>query len=184
MPYGPLIGEGSSQNQSTFINQLIVQESALTIGGASGEATTGGVHINIVPKDGGNTFNGTIAVSGTSGDFQSENLSDELRGRGLNAAPGINHVYDAGGAIGGPIMRDKLWFFTAHRWWGTQTTVPGYYFNATPHSFVYTPDLGRPMYFDIPHRDNSIRLTWQLSEKHKIGIHESNQSACNCFYTN
>ncbi len=34
---------------------------------------------------------------------------------GVNSTDGIDYIYDTSFAIGGPIKRDKLWFWTAHR---------------------------------------------------------------------
>ena len=51
--------------------------------------------------------------------LQGDNLTDELIARGAGGqCPSIRDIYDVNGALGGPIMRDKLWFFTAHRHWG------------------------------------------------------------------
>ena len=42
--------------------------------------------------------------------------------------------------MGGPIKKDRLWFFTAHRWWGSQEYAPGNFYNKTQGTPVYTPD--------------------------------------------
>ena len=55
----------------------------------------------------------------------------------MTTPPKVKKVYDAGGGIGGPIRSDRLWFFTAHRWWGTQNTVPNSYYSASQHSLFY-----------------------------------------------
>ena len=53
-----------------------------------------------------------------------------------------------GGGVGGPIQRDKIWFFVSARSWVTSDYYPGNYFNATPGTLFYTPDLSRPAYDD------------------------------------
>ena len=177
MPFSSLIGEIAASNKGQFINQLAVEETTIQTSGGSAEYQTGGVYMNVVPKSGGNTFSTTLAVNGTGSGLQSNNVSDELRARGVATPPNVKKIYDAGGAVGGPIRTNRLWFYTAHRWWGTQNTVPGSYFSASQHTLFYTPDLSRPAYTDLPHRDSSLRLTWQASPRNKITVSESVQKA-------
>ena len=70
----------------------------------------------------------------------SDNLTDELRARGLNSVNTTEWLYEFNGAIGGPIVRDKLWFFTHHRLWGFKNPVAGNYYSSTPGTLIYTPD--------------------------------------------
>ena len=177
MPFSSLIGELAAANKGQFINQLAVEETTIQTSGGGAEYQTGGVYMNIVPKNGGNTFRTTLAVNGTGSGLQSSNLTDELRQRGVATPPKVKKVYDAGGGVGGPIMKDRLWFFTAHRWWGTQNTVPGSYYSATQHTLFYEPDLSRPAFTDLPHWDSSVRVTWQASARNKITFSESLQKA-------
>jgi hypothetical protein len=181
MPFGQLVGDQGASSRGQFVNQLAVEETTIQTSGFSAEYEVAGPAANVVPKDGGNIFKSTFAANGTNSDLQSSNLTDELRRRGVTTAPKVKKIYDVGFAVGGPIRSDKLWFFTAHRWWGTQNTAPGNYYNRTPHSLFYTPDLSRPAYLDFPHRDNSLRLTWQVSAKNKVTISESLQRSCGCF---
>ena len=92
----------------------------------------------------------------------------------------MKNAYDAGGGLGGPILRDKLWFYAAQRSWGGTEFVPGNYFNATPLTLFYTPDLSRPAERPRSYRDTSLRLTWQAAQKHKINVSQSYQKNCNC----
>jgi hypothetical protein len=177
MPFSSLIGEIAASNKGQFINQLAVEETTIQTSGGSAEYQTGGVYMNVVPKSGGNTFSTTLAVNGTGSGLQSNNVSDELRARGVATPPNVKKIYDGGGAVGGPIRTNRLWFYTAHRWWGTQNTVPGSYFSASQHTLFYTPDLSRPAYTDLPHRDSMVRLTWQASPKNKMTVSESVQKA-------
>ena len=180
MPIGQIFG--AAQNRTVFVNQLAIQETTVQTGGFAAEYELSGFSANIVPKDGGNSFSFTGAVNGTGPSLQGDNLTDEIVARGLRSVPGVKRIYDAGGSLGGPVKKDKLWFFTAHRWWSTQNYTPGVYFNATPHTLTYTPDLTRQAFTDLPHRDDTIRFTWQATSKQKLGISHSFQYACNCYY--
>ena len=100
------------------------------MGGGLGETDTGGPIMNIVPRTGGNTFAGTAFMS-TAGDWsRGNNLNDELRGFGLTETPGIIQAHDASVAFGGPIVRDRLWFYGQYRNLDTQTAVEGITANA------------------------------------------------------
>ena len=65
--------------------------------------------------------------------MQGSNLSDDVRARGLTDCPSTrsHDIWDYNGTLGGPILRDKIWFFTAHRRWGNSTQVAGIFHNAT-----------------------------------------------------
>ena len=101
-----------------FINQAGVREVVLSTNTVSADTQTGGVNLNVVPKDGGNTFSVYFNTSYTGKDLQQSNLTDTLRARGLTTGSSLKKVWDIGGGLGGPIMRDRLWFYTAHRSWG------------------------------------------------------------------
>ena len=66
---------------------------------------------------------------------------------------------------------------------GRPEYIPATYFNKTQHYAVYTPDLDQPAFTDIRQRDHSVRLTWQVSAKHKIAFTEAFQDNCFCRYT-
>jgi hypothetical protein len=103
------------------------EEVAITVGGGLGESDIGGPVMNIVPKSGGNTFSGSAFLS-TAGDWSSgNNLSDELKALNpnLRAAPGILSAYDWNASVGGPIFRDRLWFYGSYRKLDTQTSQDG-----------------------------------------------------------
>ena len=183
MTYNATYFNTGGSGKSYFINQMAVSEITLSTSGMSAETASGGVSLNVVPKDGGNTFRTTANVLYTNGSLQQSNLTDELRSRGLTAPAETKKVYDYGAGFGGRIVRDRLWFYTAHRWWGNQTYGPGNYYNATPNTMFYTPDLSRPAYRDLYQEDHSLRVTWQATTKHKITGSYSIQDSCGCLYS-
>jgi len=189
--------EGMNQNQQAggvlSFNAQTFQEVVVETSGMSAERGTGGVQISMVPKDGGNTFSGTFKTSHTSPDFQAKNLTDDLKARGLLSLPGgVRRHYDTGGTLGGPIMRDKLWFFGGIRASVNQEFQQGNYFNKLAGVKVgtdpiyrvtfYEKDLSRPAYGNDFYKDYSLRLTWQATTKHRVVASYGNQTNCSCFY--
>lgn len=85
------------------------QEIQVTIAGGLGETDRGGPAFNMIPRTGGNNFSGTYFLSYAGEWAQSSNLDDELRSYGINEVPGLIKNYDTNFAMGGPIVRDKLW---------------------------------------------------------------------------
>ena len=159
-----------------------IQEVVVETAAGSAEATTGGVQLNIVPRDGGNTFSGTLSTEHTGPALQSDNLTDALRARGLSAAPSVRKLYDVGGGLGGPMKRDTLWFFGAERWLARSQYQQGNYFNKRQGTLFYEPDLNRQAYTDDYYRDTSLRLTWQAAAKHKIVLAHDQHQSCQCTF--
>ena len=173
-------GGGAGPAKHYFVNQIDVQEMVLETSGMSADTESGGVQFNVVPKSGGNRFSVNIAANGTNGDLQADNLTDELRARGLVATSRIKQVSDFGGGVGGPVLKNKLWFYTAHRRWGNQEWTAGNYYNSTQGTPFYTPDSNRLGYGDYYNRDHTLRLTWQASARNKFTVSHSVQHNCNC----
>lgn len=181
------------QGGAVFVfNSLTFQEVVVETGGMSAERSTGGVQMNIVPKDGGNIFSGSFSTSHSRPSWQADNLTDELRRRGLGFSSSLKQHYDTGGAIGGPIVRDRLWFFNAYRFGGNQQYQQGNYYNKLQNVNVstdplykvtfYEPDLNRPAYTDDFYKDYSLRMTWQAAAKHKIVASYEVQPNCSCYW--
>jgi len=163
-------------NSSYIMNPSTVQETVVMTGAISAESDASGIYINLVPKEGGNTFRGGSDGMYTNGNFQSDNLTDEVRSRGVTTINKVQHLYDANFYIGGPLKHDKVWFFMAPRATGSQNQVAGVYFNATQGTPLYTPDYSRPSYRKEWLRSMSERVTWQLSPRNKINAFADTQS--------
>jgi hypothetical protein len=172
---------GGAFHAGQHYNMEAMQEATMAFSGMTAETETAGVQVNFVPKDGGNKFSGSARFAFTNSEFQSDNISDELRARGAVTPGSIKKIYDYGGAVGGPIKRDRLWFFTAHRWWGDSVNQPGTFYNATQGTRFYTPDPNRPGYAENYNQDNSGRINWQMTSKDKLGYYGNRGDQCVCY---
>src|SRR5688572_29441867 len=123
---GMTVGAARSGGVSSYVYDAVgVEEVSIRVGGGLGETDTGGPIMNIIPRSGGNTFAGTGFFSNAGDWSRGDNLNDELRAVGLTETPGIIQAHDASISYGGPILRDRLWFYGQYRNLDTQTAVEG-----------------------------------------------------------
>jgi hypothetical protein len=100
--------DGAVQN---YFNSSMSQEMVYTTSGASADVSGGGVRLNMIPRDGGNRASGSLFSGYQKKSFQTDNLTQELKDRGLKSTDGIDRLFNVEGALGGPINNDKLWLF-------------------------------------------------------------------------
>ena len=139
-------------------NDGMTAEFTVQTSGLSAEVARGGPHVNLIPREGGNTFSGRTYVGYTNGSMQSGNLGD-LPSRGLRTPDAVDVLYYANVAAGGPILRDRLWFFAGYGDNGNNNIV----------SNSFYPD-GRPGIYDQRVRNYTARLTWQINQKNKFSV--------------
>jgi hypothetical protein len=159
------------------------QETQIDISGADTSVGTGGVRINVIPKDGGNTFAGGLFVSGTNENFQSDNLSQELQDRGLRASSRVKQIHDIAPTFGGPLKQDKAWFFLSYRHNDAQNYQANIFQNANknnPNSWVYAPDLAQVGVSGDPLPMAGLRLTVQATPRNKIAASFDYRDRCQC----
>lgn len=167
-------------NQGYNQNQETVQETVLSTSGIGADNNADGAVINMVPKEGGNTFSGSISGLYSGRSLQSDNLNDDLRARGLATVTSVNYIYDVGATLGGPIKRDRLWFFASFREWGNDRRAAGKFYNRTQGTMFYTPDFDRPAYVHEWYESKALRLTWKVSDRNKINFFADPQRDCHC----
>jgi hypothetical protein len=176
-------GQGRGGNfVAIATNDATIQEISLETAGLSAESELSGIRTNVIPKEGGNRFKGTFATAFTNSDLQSDNLGPELQQRGLRSVPRVNKVYDINPAVGGPLKRDKLWFFASVRNWAAEQSVAGLYYNLTPGGRSYSPDFSRQAENIERNGNQSLRLTWQVNAKNKINFQHQNAQQDRPFY--
>src|SRR5207237_962997 len=130
----------------------------------------GGAQANLVPKDGGNRFSGMFSFNYAGKGVLSDNLTPELEARGLKAVNTTDRTYDGNVAAGGPIVRDKLWFFASVRGFGYTNLMAADYYNLTQNTPFYTPDVSRPAPQQQDNRSAGVRFTYQVAAKDKLNL--------------
>jgi hypothetical protein len=171
-------GWAGANSNAAVSNVAGAQEVVLTTSGGLGEAETAGAVLNIIPRDGGNTFSGTMFLSGASGGMQGSNYTDDLKAAGLRSPQELKKVYDFNPMGGGRIIRDKLWFYLSYREVVAENTIPGIFFNRNagdPTKWLVDFDTARPSFSDSLTRNGIARVTWQINERNKLSLSHSEQ---------
>jgi hypothetical protein len=152
----------------------------MTTSGITADSNADGAIVNMIPKEGGNRFAGGLSGLFSNDNLMSDNLSEELIARGLKSVNRLNYIYDAGFTLGGPIKKDRLWFYGSFREWGNKRQAANKFYNATQHTPFYTQDLARPAFAKEWYESKAIRLTWRATEKNKFNFFADPQRDCHC----
>jgi hypothetical protein len=96
----------------------------------------------------------------------------------------VSRVYDVNTAVGGPIVRDRLWYYMSLRWQGQRQNTLNVYYNQNagdPNAWTYVPDLSRPAFSDRTWENYTPRITWQATDRNKFSFSWDEQPVCrNC----
>ena len=152
---------GFGGNQTGFyFNDGLMEEISYQTSSLPAEAPVGGVQINMIPRDGGNVYRGTVFATGGNTRFQANNLDDDLIRLGFTARNKVKSIYDVNVTFGGPIARDRLWFFSTYRKWSANNYL-GNTFDAQGNQAADDQNI----------QDVTLRLTLQATPRNKIAAH-------------
>jgi hypothetical protein len=157
------------------------QEVVFSLSGGLGEATTGGPQMNIIGKQGGNIFSGSFFISGSGSALVGSNVTPELQAQGLTVPLVPLKLWDVNPSYGGPIIRDKLWFFGTYRYQMNRQSVASMWVNKNagdPNAWTYAPDFNQQAVDDGTWNNGSLRLTWQATPRNKIQAWTDIQYIC------
>ena len=126
-------------------NNAGTQEVTFDTSAGSAEFSTGGVRINVVPRDGGNSMSGVLYYRFTNNALSGNNLTEDLIARGLRNPNAVKANQEFNPGFGGPIRRDKVWFYLSYRFTQDDSYVAGMYYNKNennPNVWNYEADTG------------------------------------------
>ena len=168
-------GQGNSTN--TVVDVGSSQEMTIDYAAGNAEAVTGGVLFNFIPKEGGNRFSGSFFGTHTNTDFQNSNYTDELAAQGLRAPNRLKNLFDYNGSVGGPIARDKLWFYSSARFQRSESYIAGLWENKNAgdlSKWLYEADLDDQTSSFLKSNTVNSRVTWQASPRNKFNVYFDN----------
>jgi hypothetical protein len=152
-----LQGDGAIQS---YFNDAMNSEVSYQTSAIGAETSSGGVRLNMIPREGGNRWSGDFKAVSRPGSWQASNLTDRLKAQGLSAGNAIDRVIDYTVAVGGPIRKDRLWIFGSGRYFSVN--------NFIANTFM---DDGSQGIDDQFIKSGLVRLTWQVSPRHKISAY-------------
>ena len=177
----------SMQSQGTSVsafaaNSGMIQEVTVDTAAGSAEQSAGGVRMNIIPREGGNRFSGSFFATGTNEHLQANNVDQRLTDLKIVTPNAVKSNWEVNPAFGGPIAKDRLWFFASGRAAAVNNYISGAVQNANgAASFAYAPDTSFRGSRDTLWRDINARLTWQATPKNKLSLFVDTADRCSCY---
>lgn len=107
----------------------MLEEMQITTGGADVTQQTGGVGINLVMKSGTDRFKGSARYFVTDEEFESDNVTDEIRADGAGSGSPIQNIQDRGFEVGGPIKAGRAWYWGSYGVQDIKVGVVGFFKN-------------------------------------------------------
>jgi carboxypeptidase family protein len=171
IPIRNIQGEGYNPNFTPDVSSA--QEITIGYGAGTADAPTGGVQSNYVPRDGANRLSASVFATVTGSPFQANNLTPQLIARGMVQPDSLELTYDVNPSGGGPIVADRLWFYTAMRAQANRNYVGGVFENRNagkPDVWTYEPAYDRPGRFAIAQQSGNLRLTYQPTPRNRFSL--------------
>jgi len=166
---------GGGGSTLMYYDMGMFQEVNYLIGAVPADVSQGGVYMNMITKSGGNQVHGSVLLNGSSQGMQSNNVSAALatqlfnnlsgpvkaKVNQANIIPGspLTETYDYNGQVGGPLIKDKLWWFTSWRMWKADNLVAGA-FNTN----------GTQALNDNRITDEMGKFDYQISQKNRMSL--------------
>lgn len=164
-------GTPGGTGSTFYVSPIVAQETSVLLSGHPAEFQQAGVVNNIIPKEGSNRSLGSAYLTYNDENMTGNNLSDNLKARGVTATTSTKRYWDVSGGIGGPLVQDTLWYYASARDTNVYRYLANLYVPADPLAWMYVPDLSRPAVVRNEDQNYNLRLTWQASRKNKINAY-------------
>jgi len=136
-----------------------VYEEVQVAGASKGaDAPVGGSFNNFIVKSGGNDFHGLFFYDREPLSLQSSNLTPELEAQGVTNTSSVARYQSLHADVGGPLIRDKLWWFYAFRNLNSDNWTPGYYNTQTGEP--------EPVFTEL--QNHAVKMNYRLNSNHTL----------------
>ena len=140
--------------------------------GSSAEVETGGVRLNLIPKEGSNAFSGGFFADMSHSSWLANNINQELIDRGIQGGveggPALDQAWSLAPSVGGPLARDRLWFFTTYTFRRAAQLPAGLFLNEDTGGRRYVPSADERAINKSDRWEGSLRFTWQATSRDKV----------------
>jgi hypothetical protein len=138
------------------------EEVFLGTAGQGAEMPHPGVQSQFLGKSGGNNFQGQVYADWYNNSLQGSNITETHIAQGIREGGNeVEGYYDFNLNLGGPIKRDKVWWYFSYRDQKNQVLLPNFLFDTTFDTRLWNP---------------SGKVTYQLSQDHRfIGYYQWGQ---------
>ncbi|MDO8681314.1 MAG: carboxypeptidase-like regulatory domain-containing protein [Acidobacteriota bacterium] len=161
---GATITDMASSSSPGYFDFDSFEEIQITTAGGDASQEASGVAINFVTKSGGNAFRGSGRVFDSNKKFQSSNTPAEVAAQGGGAGNPLKDVIEYGTELGGPIVRDKAWFWGGVSRQSIKVGVLGFLKAGAPAGSTDADDLET----DLTVLNNqNLKLNYGWTARHK-----------------
>jgi len=172
MDVGDSLTQGA--NYSVFPDSNF-EELAFNYSASPAEIESGGVRINMIPREGANQFSGHLFTTFTTPGLNADNVGQDLKDRGLSTGTFVDEVWTINPVVGGPLIEDRLWFFGGHTTQRADLLPADLYLEADSSNLFYVP--GDAVSIDETLiREQNVNFTFQATSRDKIKAYWTNSA--------
>lgn len=161
---GGTITDMAAGSSPTYFDFDSFEEIQITTAGGDASQEASGVAINFITKTGGNQFRGSGRLFDANKQFQSSNTPEEVAAQGGGAGNPLKNVIEYGTEMGGPIRKDKAWFWGAINRQSIKVGVLGFLKAGAPADSIDADDLETD---ETVLNNQNLKLNYQWASPHK-----------------
>jgi len=161
---GATITDMAAGSSPTYFDFDSFEEIQITTAGGDASQEASGVAINFVTKGGGNQLKGSGRLFDANKRFQSSNAPAEVIAQGGGAGNPLKNVIEYGVEVGGPIVKDKAWFWGALSRQSIQVGVLGFLKAGAPTGSTNADDLETD---ETILNNQNLKLNYGWTARHK-----------------
>lgn len=161
---GATITDMAASSSPTYYDFDSFEEIQIQTGGLDASQEAGGVAINFITKSGSNQFKGTTRLFVADKRFQASNTPAEVAAQGGGSGNPLKNVAEYGIEAGGPIRRDKAWFWGAINRQTVKVGVLGFLKAGAPAGSVDADDLETDL---TVLANQNLKVNYQWTKGHK-----------------
>jgi hypothetical protein len=158
-------------------------EVAIDTSAAGADLPTGGVRINLIPRDGGNDWSSSSFFTFSNEAMAGDNYTKRVQDLGAGSTNKTITNMDINPAFGGPISRNRVWFWTSVRHTSVESQPADSFINRNawnPNAWLPDFDTSQPARNKGVWHSINTRFTIQATAKHKFAATWQQQNYCRC----